>query len=54
MKRIGQITYELSEQEHNQLKNLANDILDYFNHYNDRKDAEFSINKIIEILDGNS
>lgn len=53
MKKIGQITYEISEEEYNNLKYQAREVMDFFEHRNSRKDAEFAINRITQILEGN-
>jgi hypothetical protein len=50
MKRIGQIKYELSEQEYKEIKNLVRDIADYFDHKNSYRDAKFSIQRLSKII----
>lgn len=51
MKRKGQVTYELTEQEFKEIRRLSEDVKDYFEDFNDRRDAVFSIKRIINILD---
>lgn len=50
MKKSGQITYELTEQEFKQLKAAAFDLKYFFDSGKDKEDAERGIYIIQEIL----
>ncbi|WP_025911959.1 hypothetical protein [Priestia flexa] len=47
---MEEIVYQLSEEEYDELNNLASDIEDYFNHVNERKDAWQATMRIVELL----
>ena len=52
MKRIGQITYELSEEEYNKAVEAIKEIVYYFNNGDYRDDAERGIEVLKEIFEG--
>lgn len=51
MKRIGQITYELSEEEYNKIKQAVKDIVYYFDNDSYRDDAEDGIRILEDIFE---
>lgn len=50
MEKVGEIRYQLTEQEYKEMRNLLNDIKEYFEGENDFRDAKFSVNRLLKII----